>query len=149
MAYKYSTGITKKILEHIAADVSGFEIDIYSGTQPTSPDAKITLSSSVKLLGTIKTSDNLALHFAPTATNNVIDKSTSEIWQFTAVNSGTAGWLRIRLSDDTGLELSETALRIDGTFGYGSADATIEGSGNNIESGKVYTINQCAIHWGS
>ena len=149
MAFKYSTGFVKKVIEQIAVDINGFQIDIYSGIQPSSPDVKITISSSVKLLGTIKTSGGSALNFATTSTDGVIDKPTGEAWQFTGLDNGTASWLRIHPVSDIGTDASDTQLRIDGSFGYGSADATIEGSGNTIESGKIYTVNQCALHWGA
>jgi hypothetical protein len=153
MAFKYSTGLVNKILEHIATDLNGCEIDIYSGSQPASPESKITISSSVVFLGTIKNIDGAALHYSATAADGAIDKLSTEQWTFTAVNTGTAtaGFLRIRLASETSENsrlASDTALRIDGTFGYSTADATIEGTSNQIEGGKTYTINQCSIRWG-
>jgi hypothetical protein len=157
MAFKYSTGLVNKILEQIATDLNGTDgcaIDIYSGTQPADASSKITLSSSVVFLGTITNVNGAALHYSTTAADGVVDKLSTETWQFTAQNTGTAtaGFLRIRLASESITDSrtqSDTALRIDGSFGYfGSGDASIE-NGLQIEGGKIYTVNQCAIRWGA
>lgn len=150
MAYKYSTGFINKTLQSIATELNNGCIEVYTGSPPTTADSPVKGT----LLGVI-TSGGLAftagspingLQFEANAADSSINKSASQVWQFKALDSGTAGWLRIKANVADAGGNSTTALRIDGTIAAYGGDATIEGSAQ-IDKDKIYTINSCSINW--
>lgn len=150
MAYKYSTGFIRKTLATIAIELNNGCIEVYTGSPPTTADSPVkgTLLGIITSGGLPFTagSPTNGLQFEANAADNTINKSSSQVWQFKALDNGTAGWLRIKANaaDDGGN--STTALRIDGTIAAYGGDATIEGSAL-IEKDKIYTINSCSINW--
>jgi hypothetical protein len=150
MAYNYSTGFINKTLESIAADLDGGCIEIYTGSRPTNADAPIkgTLLGIVTAGGLPFTAGNPAngLKFATVAADKTIDKDSTQVWQFKALETGVAGWLRLKANAVDAGGNSTDALRIDGSIAAFGGDATIEGSAN-IEKDKIYTLNKCTINW--
>ena len=150
MAYNYSTGFINKTLQAIATELNNGCIEVYTGSRPTNADSPVKGT----LLGII-TSGGLpfvagspanGLLFEASAADNTINKSTSQVWQFKALDSGVAGWLRIKSNAvDAGAQ-STTALRIDGTIATYGGDATIEVNAQ-IDKDKIYTVNSCSINW--
>jgi hypothetical protein len=55
----------------------------------------------------------------------VVSKIASQVWSGNAVVSGTAGWFRIRESNDTGVSASTTAVRYDGAIATSGAELNI------------------------
>lgn len=155
MALSYSTGLVHSVLNtggtSFADTLSGFVIDVYSGTRPTTADSAVITSASVVLLGTITkggvaatgTPADYVVHMG-TAVGRTIDKATAETWQFTAAVTGVASWFRLRLPTDTAAA-STTEVRIDGTIGTFSGDARL--STTDITTGNVYTLNRFKLTW--
>lgn len=112
---------------------SGCYIKIYTGTQPSSPDAAPTGT----LLVTIDSQNNTGLHFDD-ATGGVLVKKATETWSGTAVATGTAGWFRIIAKGDSG-GASTTDERIDGACGTAGAELTM--SSTAIVQGAVQSIS--------
>lgn len=150
MAYKYSTGFVNEILAAIAAKLNNGCIEVYTGSPPTTADAPVkgTLLGIITSGGLEFTagSPTNGLQFETNAADNTINKSASQVWQFKALDNGTAGWLRIKANAVDSGGNSTTALRIDGTIAAYGGDATIEGSAL-IEKDKIYIINSCSINW--
>lgn len=143
MTTKLSTGLRNGML-----GTSGFGeifangiIEIYSGTQPATADAAATgtLLGTVTLAGgafTPGTATNGLTWAAPSA--GAITKST-DMWQFTGVAAGTAGWYRLKGNALDGNALSTTLPRLDGNIGSSGADMNL--SNLSIAIGAVTTID--------
>lgn len=152
MAYNFSTGFVASTLANISGILAHGVIEVYSGPRPVSGDAatKGTLLGVITASGLPFEAGSPAngLLFETDAVEGVISKDPAQVWQFKALASGTAGWLRIKSNAvDTG-GVSTTAVRIDGSIAAFGGDATIEGS-TMLEVDKVYTINSCSINWGN
>ena len=149
MTTRHSTG-----LRNLMLSTAGFTeifangiIEIYSGAQPASADnaATGTLLGTVTKAGgafTPGTSTNGLTWGTPSA--GVVSKST-DLWQFTGVAAGTAGWFRLKGNalDDN---LSSTTLpRLDGSIASSGGDLNLSnltisvGAPNTIDSFS-YTI---------
>ena len=129
MTTRHSTG-----LRNLMLSTAGFTeifangiIEIYSGAQPASADnaATGTLLGTVTKAGgafTPGTSTNGLTWGTPSA--GVVSKST-DLWQFTGVAAGTAGWFRLKGNalDDN---LSSTTLpRLDGSIASSGGDMRV------------------------
>ncbi|WP_018609488.1 hypothetical protein [Uliginosibacterium gangwonense] len=127
MALRLSTGLVNAVmasssLKAAIEGANGFVIDIYSGTQPTSPDAAATGT----LLVTVSNNGaGTGMHMGATATAGVISKAGAETWSGTAVAAGTAGWFRCRQVGDTGAAASNSAIRFDGAIATSGAEMTL------------------------
>jgi hypothetical protein len=116
-------------------------LDIYDGTQPSSPD----LEPAGTLLCTYYSNnptDTLGLTFGE-AVNGVLSKSTGETWAGTAIATGTAKYWRLRTAGDSGA-LSYTDERIDGSIGMSGADMVMTPS-TSITQGTVQVCNTFTI----
>ena len=155
MALSYSTGLVQGILgtQGLSQLLSAFVIDIYSNAtvRPASADDPVPFGSV--LLGTVTkggvlVSGDPSLYWlsfgAPQG--RAIDKSDTELWQFTAgvVPSGAlASWFRLRLVADTP---GATGFRIDGSVGPGiNDDAQL--SDTAVVQGNMYTFNRFRLSW--
>lgn len=150
MTYSYSTGLSNIVLEAVAAELNNGCIEIYTGAKPATADSPIKgtllgVITSGALPFTAGSPDN-GLQFEANATDKTINKSPSQVWQFKAIATGTAGWLRIKANAADLGGNSTTAIRIDGTIAAYGGDASIEGGGN-VEKDKIYPINSCSISW--
>lgn len=150
MAYNYSTGFVNSTLADIASTLNNGVIEIYTGSRPTTADSPVkgTLLGIITAGGlpfTAGSPDN-GLQFEANTTEKTITKSTAQVWQFKALETGTAGWLRIKANAVDAGGNSTTAIRLDGTIAAFGADASIEGSAQ-IDKDKIYTINSCIINW--
>jgi hypothetical protein len=120
--FKMTTGIKT------AFDTTG-TIDLYTGSQPATPDAAPTGT----LLGTLTMS---ATAFG-TPSSGAMTANT--ITSGTAVGTGTAGWFRMHLSGDpntldTG---AGTNRRLDGTVGTSGCDMNFAGGVSFITGGTI------------
>lgn len=152
MAFNYSTGFINKTLESIATELNGGCIEVYTGTRPTTADGAINASKHI-LLGVITAgggdyvSATNGLQFAAYAADQTIDKSTTQIWQFLAKDTGDAGWLRIKAKDADSGGVSTTALRIDGEIKQYGGDASLGNLSVAVIKDKIYTVDTCTITW--
>ena len=145
MAFRLSTGLVNAImatssLKSALEGASGFLIDIYSGTQPTNPDAAATgtLLVTVSLGGA-----GTGMHFETAATAGVLPKKASETWSGTAVATGTAGWFRIRATTDAGTGASTTASRVDGAIATSGAEMTL--GSLTLTSGAPFVMSSGSV----
>ncbi len=115
-------------------------LKLYSGSQPASPDN--APSGNNVLLCTFY-SDGVAagLEFDDAA-GGVLNKKTGQTWSGTAIASGTAGWFRIVVSDDSGAE-STTDERIDGAVATSGAQLNM--SSTAIAEGAVQIFADFSI----
>ena len=103
-------------------------IDIFSGSQPSNPDAvetgdKIATLSVGGLTFTPGVSTN-GLNFADT-TDATLSKEAAEDWEGDYILAGRMGWFRLYANDKT-TGASTTAIRIDGNVGTSSrSDAEV------------------------
>jgi len=124
MALKLSTGLVNKLMDTACFKTlfAGCFIDVYSGVQPSSPDA---VPNGTKLVTLYSDGSSAGLHFEANATAGELEKLASETWSGTAVASGTAGWFRMREATDAGTAASTTAVRLDGSIATSGADMNI------------------------
>jgi hypothetical protein len=117
-------------------------IRIYSGSQPSSPDAAVTGTLLLEIsesAGTFAAGafDN-GLEFGAAA-SGVIAKAAAETWQDVGLASGTAGYFRFVANATDAGGASTTLPRIDGSVGTSGADLNM--SSTSIASGSTYTID--------
>lgn len=147
MALRMSTGLVNKLL-----DTSSFKtlfvgcfIDIFSGTQPASPN---DVPVGTKLATIYSNGTSLGLSFGPSAAAGVLSKTVAETWsQSAATAGGTAGWFRMREALDTGLLSSTTAVRMDGAIATSGAEMnlgslTITAGAPVVISAAAFTLPQ-------
>lgn len=116
MAARLSTGLVNALMgtdSFRECFALGF-IDVYSGTQPTSPD---DASGGTPLVTLSSGGTGTGLSWEAAAVSGVLSKLSSETWQGTVAADGVAGWFRLRAAGDTGLLASTTAKRYDGAIG--------------------------------
>lgn len=149
MTVRHSTG-----LRNLMLSTGGFTeifangiIDVYTGAQPASADNAPTGT----LLGTI--TKNGAAFTPGTSTNGLtwgtpsagtVSKST-DLWQFTGVAAGTAGWFRLKANAVDDNSSSTTLPRLDGSIASSGGDINFSnltvaiGAPNTLDS-FTYTI---------
>lgn len=113
-------------------------IQVYSGSQPTSPDNAPTGT----LLCTFYSDGTTTGISFDDAVVGVLSKATAETWSGTAGATGTAGWFRIITPNDLGTANS-TDERIDGAIS--TAGAELNFNNLSITSGSVQTISTFSI----
>lgn len=142
MAVRFSTGCANKMLgtSPLRTLLTNCFIDIYTGTQPASPD---TGATGTKLVRLYANGTSTGLNFdAPVA--NVLTKAAAETtWSGTVLADGTAGYFRICENTDAGTATSTTAVRIDGSIATSGADMNL---GNVLLSlGSTFSITTGTI----
>lgn len=126
MAIRLSTALRNQLLDTgsfkgIFSASTGFVIDIYTGSQPTTADDAPT---GTKLVTISNNSAGTTLHFDTAAASGSIGKLTSETWSGTGLTTGTAGWFRIRMLTDAG-GVSTTVPRYDGACATSGAQLNL------------------------
>lgn len=155
MALSYSTGAVHTLFNNVANSGKPFAeifkdgvIEIRSGTRPVNADAAVagTLLGLVTVAGGAFTPGQATngLEFG-TAADRAIDKSSSEVWQFTALASGTATWFRLRGNATDAGGASTSLPRLDGSISAFGGDATL--TDTNIVLDNVYTFNRFKFTW--
>jgi hypothetical protein len=143
MTIKLSTGLRNAIAgtQGFAGALADGVIEIYTGAQPTTADSAVTgmLLGTVTLAGGAFTpgspTNGLALG-APVA--GVVSKA-ADLWQFTGVATGAAGWFRYKGNAvDTGAS-STTLPRMDGSIATSGGDMNL--SNLSITVGAPNTID--------
>ena len=118
------------------------ELRIYSGSQPSSPDAAVsgTLLLEISESAAAWAAGAFAngLEFGDAA-SGAISKAAAEIWQDAGIAAGTAGWFRFIANPADAGAASTTLPRIDGSVGTSGADLNM--SSTTITVGATYTID--------
>lgn len=131
----FDTVALEEVLDGFKAIFKDSFINVYTGSQPTSPDDAATGT----LLFTLYSDGSSAgLEFGEAA-SGVISKSASETWSGTAVAAGTAGWFRLYEGGDTPGSSSSTAARLDGAVAISGAQLNM--SNTTIVVGAVQTLS--------
>ena len=144
MTMRISTGMRNRMLDGGAAGgVKGAlnlcKINMYQGSQPASADAGATGT----LLGTVTVNGAGTGLTWDAAVAGVISKAAAEVWRFTGLADGIAGWFRIWPAGDTPTNASSTAPRIDGAIANSGAEINL--SNVNIVTGVVTTVDNVAL----
>lgn len=124
MASRLSTGLVNKMMDTGSFKTiftAGF-LDVYTGTQPASAD---DAPSGTKLVTVYSDGTATGLHFASASVNGSLAKLSSETWSGTILNTGTAGWFRLREASDPGTAASTTACRYDGSIATSGAQMNL------------------------
>lgn len=124
MAARLSTGLVKYLMDTGAfrtAFALGF-VDIYSGTQPASPD---DVPNGTKLVTLYSDGTTTGISWEASAPGGVLDQLSTEDWWGTALANGTAGWFRMREAGDPGTASSTTAKRYDGAIATSGSEMNL------------------------
>lgn len=124
MATRLSTGLVNKLMAtgSFKSVFTACFIDVYSGTQPASADDAPT---GTKLVTLYSNGSSTGLNWESAAVNGTLSKLNSETWSGTVVNTGTAGWFRMREATDAGTAPSTTAARFDGSISTSGAQMNL------------------------
>lgn len=142
MTMKISTALAKGMLDagSLKSLLAGMKLHIYAGTEPASADASL---GAALLLCTVTVDDSgTALSFNASAVSNVIEKNSSETWQGTVINSGTASFCRLNLDSDTGTA-STTQVRLQGDVGVAGRFLNLSNVG--LTAGAVQSVDSLSI----
>ncbi len=144
MTMRLSTGMRNKLLDGgsgggVKGALNLCKINIYSGAQPATADA----AASGTLLGTVTVSGGGTGLTWDAAVAGVISKAAAEVWRFTGLADGIAGWFRIWPNGGTPANSSSSEARIDGAIA--SSGAEINLSNVNIVTGVVNTVDTVTI----
>ena len=140
MTVRLSTGLRNKMLDGGAGGgIKGAlhlgKINIYSGPQPVSADSGATGT----LLGTVTVDGTgTGLTFLP-ADLGTLSKTDDEMWRFSGIAAGTAGWFRFYPMGGDPSTPSTTEARIDGSIASAGGDVNL--TNLSITPGSPNTID--------
>lgn len=117
MGAKISTGLANAMLSGsgLKTALSGMVLRIYSGTEPATANDAIGAATLLATI-TVNGDGTTPLTFEANAVDGVLAKNSGEVWEGTAVASGTATFCRLLLSADAD-GTSTTAVRLQGDVG--------------------------------
>uniref|UniRef100_I2Q024 Uncharacterized protein n=1 Tax=Desulfovibrio sp. U5L TaxID=596152 RepID=I2Q024_9BACT len=150
MALRLSTGLRNTMLADASLQdaMANGVLYIYSGPQPTDPDAaasgtlllKVTVGSGAFAHGTATNGLNLG-----TPAAGVISKATGEVWSGVAVATGTAGYYRFCANgtDSEPSDADTTRKSIDGAISTSGAQLNM--SSTAITTGATTTIDSFSL----
>lgn len=144
MAVRFSTGLDNAILDTASfkSAMNGFFIDLYTGVQPASADS----APGATLLRTYSVNgDGVTGGTWGSASNKILNRTSSEVMSGVAVANGVPGWARIRLASDDN-SLSTTYKRIDVSAGVSGQDLAITAS--NIAVGDADILGVLGVSLG-
>lgn len=146
MAFRYSTGLFNAIQAAIKTQMDGGSIELYTGSQPASPDAAVTgtLIARVTLNGgawSQGTLTNGLVFDTPSGAN--MDIPAGAVWQFTAIADGTIGWGRFRANPVDSGSSSTTLKRMD--FSVGTTTGDMKMSKVTYQTGETGLIQDFLI----
>jgi hypothetical protein len=142
MGMKISTGLANAMLSGsgLRSALTGMNMRIYAGTEPAS--ANDSIGSAVLLVTITDAGGAGALTFETNAVSGMLSKSSSQVWEGTAVASGTATFCRLLLPAD-GDGSSTTAVRIQGDAGL--AGRFLNLTSTAISSAAVQRVGNLSI----
>ena len=144
MTVRLSTGMRNSMLDGgtskgvKGALAAGF-MAILTGSQPATADAAATGT----LLGTVSVNGAGTGTTYDAAVAGVLSKAAAEVWRFTGLAAGIAGWFRCYPAGDTITNISTTATRIDGAIGSSGADLNL--TNLTIAVSQVNTVDTFTI----
>jgi len=110
MSVRISIIAANSLLGGLQSAFSGCKINIYSGSQPASPE----LAKTGTLLATISLGGTATGLTWDTPADNTMTKPAAADWSGTAVATGTAGWCRVYESGDADPGAASTTVdRVD------------------------------------
>ena len=141
---KLSTGLRNFMLDSgsFVGALGGGVIKIYEGNVPDTADAVVPTQATELVEITVDGNANAGLGFEASANDGTILKDTAQNWEGTVANAGTANWFRFVKQNDDGSQ-SQTAIRLQGTVGQGSADMNL--SSLSLSSGAVQTVDFLSV----
>ena len=150
MALRLSTGLRNNMLSEASFQdtMANGVLYIYSGTQPSDPDAaasgtlllKVTVASGAFTHGTTTNGLNFGTPSAGT-----IAKAVAEVWSGVAVATGTAGWFRFcaNAADSEPSDADTTRRSFDGAISTSGAQLNM--SSTAITSGATTTVDSFSV----
>lgn len=119
------------------------KILIYSGAQPSSPDAALTGTLLITMTESsgawVAAAFDNGLEFENDPLSGEMQKAAAEVWSGVAAAGGTAGYFRFVANPVDGGGASTILPRIDGSVGISNADLNMPST--SIVSGSTYTID--------
>ena len=142
MTMKISTGLANAMLSGsgLRTALTGMELRIYAGTEPAT--ANDSIGAATLLVTITDNGGGSALAFEANAVSGVLEKSSAQVWQGTAVASGTATFCRLVLNADAGGS-STTDVRLQGDAGL--AGRFLNLTSTSIANGAVQRVGSFAV----
>jgi hypothetical protein len=150
MTWRVSTKDLNNMFGALKTNHADGVILIYSGSQPASANdavsgtllGRVTVNAGAWTAG----SPTNGLEFATPAARQMT-KALAEVWQFTGLAEGTAGWFRFvgNAVDPGTADTTETYPRIDGRIATTGAEMNM--SNLNVVTGAVSTIDSFTLRW--
>jgi hypothetical protein len=151
MAFRYSTKIFHDFLNTaVKTNLAAGVINLYSGAQPTSPDAaptgtflgRATLAGGAWTAGTSTNGLNFGTITDTGGGAAAMDKASAEEWRFVCSVAGTVGWGRFVGNPADAGAVSTTLPRIDFSVGVTSGDAQMSKVTYAVgETGVIQSFN--------
>jgi hypothetical protein len=145
MAFKYSTGFKNAVLATSSVrDVfnGGFIVVYEASSTPESADSALPADAVELVKYSVGGDGTTGLTLDSAASNGSISKSAGEVWQGTALATGSATFFRYERDGDTG-DLSATDIRIQGTVGGPASDMFMTNTTFTVD--EVYTLDHFSI----
>lgn len=144
MTIRLSTGLRNKILDGgsgggIKNALNLAKVNIYSGAQPANADAAATGT----LLGTATVNGGGTGGTWDAAVAGVISKAAAEVWRFTGLADGIAGWFRVYPNGATPANASSSEARFDGSISTSGGDLNL--SNINVVTNVVNTLDTVQV----
>jgi hypothetical protein len=124
----FDTITMSSFMKSVQDVMKGCFLDVWSGAQPSSPDAPMT---GTKLLTLFSDGSTTGLNFDD-AVAGVLSKAVAETWSGAGIDTGVAGCWRLRTAGDSSNDQSEINERIDGTVALSGGDMTMSPSLNIV-----------------
>jgi len=103
---------------------------------------KFNVSTTTNITVSEVVSSYNGLHFIYDSTSGMLKKDPSETWSGVCVASGIAGYFRIQMASDNGLQ-SSIMPRLQGTIGTSNADMLV--TSTNFNEGATQTIDFASL----
>lgn len=113
--------VCEEVLDGMAGIFQGGKINLYSGSQPTSPDDGATGT----LICTISKDAGSEGFTFTSAASGAIGKPSGDVWEGINAVSGTIGWGRLYDATDTPTNSSSESARYDFSVGTSGADVNM------------------------
>ena len=132
VASNISAAITLTAVEGLGTAPNGWVVDYTATTMTATP---VNFSGGVDAVN--------GLRFSGEATAGVMSKLSSQTWSGTVLNTGVAGWFRMREANDAGTAESTTAARYDGSIAGSGAQMNmpiqtlIQNLNFSVQSGSI------------
>lgn len=143
MAVRLSSGLANYMAGNgsLAGAFADAVIDLYTGAQPASADAAATGT----LLGTLTNNGtaNAPIPIGASATTaGAVGTASGVTPSCVAVDTGTAGWFRVRKVDDTP-GATTAAVRLDGTIAASGAELNM--TNRSVTTGGTISLAAISI----